>query len=143
MAQTLFTVFLSMMLKQATEDIDDKDAIYIRYHLDGSLFNLRRLQAHTKTLEQMIHNLLFVDDDALVSHTRAMQCLTSYLAEAAQHFGSEISLRKTEVLHQPAPQQKYHPPHIIIGETKLKRVAPWRKRYPTPGDERSVHSSAR
>jgi len=55
-----------MMLKQATEDIvDDEDTVYIRYRLDGSLFNLRRLQAHTKTLERMIQDLLDADDAAL------------------------------------------------------------------------------
>ena len=49
LAQTLFSIFFSMMLKQATEDVDDKEGVYARYHLDGSLFNLRHLQAHTKT----------------------------------------------------------------------------------------------
>ena len=43
--------------------------IYIRYRLDGSLFNLRRLQAHIKTQERLIQDLLFVDDAALVTHT--------------------------------------------------------------------------
>ena len=31
------------MLKQATDDLEDEDFVYIRYRLDGSLFNLRRL----------------------------------------------------------------------------------------------------
>jgi len=31
-------------------------------------------------------------------------------------------LKKTEVLHQPAPQEEYRLPHINIGETKLKTV---------------------
>ena len=64
------------MLKQATEDIvDDEDAVYIRYRLDDSLLNLRRLQAHAKTLEQLIRVLLFADDAALVAHSkRALQC---------------------------------------------------------------------
>ena len=59
-----------MMLKQATEDLDDEDGVYIRYRLDGSLFNLRRLvHAHTKTVEQLVRDLLFADDAALVAHT--------------------------------------------------------------------------
>ena len=123
LAPTLFTIFFSMMLKQALQDLDDDDAVYIRYRLDGSLFNLRRLQAHTKTLEQLIHDLLFADDAALVAHTeRALQRLTSCFAEAAQLFGLEVSLKKTEVLHQPAPHEEYRPPHITIGETELKAV---------------------
>jgi len=31
-------------------------------------------------------------------------------------------LKKTEGLHQPAPQETFRPPHITIGETKLKEV---------------------
>ena len=87
-----------MMLRQATKNLDE--AVYIRYRLDGSLFNLRRLQAHTKTFEQLIRDFLFADDAALVAHSEsALQCLTSSFAEAAQLFGLEVSLKKTEVLH--------------------------------------------
>ena len=123
LAPSLFSIFFSMMLRQATEDLNDDDSIYIRYRLDGNIFNLRRLQAHTKTQEQLIRDLLFADDTALVAHTeRALQRLTSCFAEAAQLFGLEISLKKTEVLHQPAPQEEYHPPHISIDETDLNTV---------------------
>ena len=123
LAPTLFTIFFSMMLQRATEDLGDEDGIYIRYRTDGSLFNLRRLQAHTKTLEQLIRELLFADDAALVAHTEtALQRVTSCFAEATQLFGLEVSLKKTEVLHQPAPQEAYCPPHITIGETELKAV---------------------
>ena len=111
------------MLKQATDDLEDEDFVYIRYHLDGSLFNLRRLQAHTKTYERLIMDLLFADDAALFAHTQwAFQHSTSCFAESAQLFGLEVSLTKTEVLHQPAPQEEYHAPHISIGETDLKSV---------------------
>ena len=46
LAPTLFSIFFSMMLRQATENLDDHEAVYICYRLDGSMFNLRRLQAH-------------------------------------------------------------------------------------------------
>ena len=122
---TLFSVFFSMMLKQATDDLEDEDFVYIRYRLDGSLFNLRRLQAHTKTHERLIMDLLFADDAALVAHTqRALQRITSCFAGSAQLFGLEVNLKKTEVLriHQPAPQVEYCAPHISIDETVLKSV---------------------
>ncbi|KAL2077949.1 hypothetical protein ACEWY4_025634 [Coilia grayii] len=87
LAPTLFTIFFSMMLKQATEDRDVEDGVYIRYCHDGSLFNLRQLQARTKTMEQMIRELLFADDAALVAHTeRTLQHITSCFAEATAHF---------------------------------------------------------
>ena len=44
------------------------------------------------------------------------------LWNADQLFGLEFSLKKTEVLHQPAPLEEYHLPHINIGGTELKAV---------------------
>ncbi|XP_076058860.1 uncharacterized protein LOC143035786 [Oratosquilla oratoria] len=109
-----------MMLKQATEDLDDEDGVYVRYRLDDSLFNLRRLQAHTKTQERLIQDL-FTDDAALVAHAeRALQRITSCFPDASRLFGLDVSLRKTEVLHQSGPQINYHQPHITIGDTELK-----------------------
>lgn len=67
-----------MMLKQGTEDLKNEDGIYTRYHLDGNLFNFKHLQAHTKTLDQLIRDLLFANNGTLVTHIeRALQHLTS------------------------------------------------------------------
>ncbi len=71
LAPTLFTILFSMMLQQTIEDLDNADGVYIRFRLDGSMFNLRRLQAHTKTMELLIRELLFADDAALLAHTEA------------------------------------------------------------------------
>ncbi|XP_069759741.1 uncharacterized protein [Narcine bancroftii] len=123
LSPTLFSIFFSMMLNQAMKDLNNEDAVYIRYRTDGSLFNVRRLQAHTKTQEKLVRELLFADDAALVAHSEpALQRLTSCFAETAKMFGLEVSLKKTEVLHQPAPHHDYQPPHISIGHTKLKTV---------------------
>ena len=106
------------MLQKATEDLDDEDGIYIRFRTDGNLFNLRRLQAHTKTFEKLISELLFADAAALVAHTEAaLQRATSCFAEACQLFCLEVNLKKTEVLHQPAPKEVYRPPSILIDQT--------------------------
>jgi len=51
-----------------------------------------------------------------------VQRVTSCFAEASQLFGLEVSLKKTEVLHQPTPQEAFRPPHKTIGETELKAV---------------------
>lgn len=115
LAPTLFSIFLSMLIKQATEDLDDEDGVYVRYRLDGRHFNLRRLQAHSKTQERLIRDLLFADDAALVAHTeQALRRITTCFADAVQLFGLEVSLKKTEVLYQPAPLEEYHLPHITI-----------------------------
>jgi len=57
-----------MMLQQVTEDLNHKDGVDTRVRTDGSLFNLRRLQAHTKTKKKLTRELLFVEDAALVAH---------------------------------------------------------------------------
>jgi len=121
LAPTLFSIFFSMMLREAKEDLTD--GIYIRFRTDGSLFNLRRLLSHTKINEQLIMELLFADDCALVAHTeQALQHIVDCFAEAARAFGLTISLKKTEVLHQPAPHTAYIPPHISIEGTSLNTV---------------------
>ncbi len=108
LAPTLFTILFSMMVQQTTEDLDNADCIYIRFHLDGSVFNLRRLQAHTKNMELLIRELLCADDAVLFAHTEAaMQLITSCFSKTAQIFGLEVSLKKTEVLHQLAPQKAF------------------------------------
>ena len=113
----------SMMLKQVIEDLKDDGAACIRYRLDSSLFNPRRVHAQTKTLEQLFRDILFADDAALVSHTeRALQDLSSCFAEASQLIELEVSLKKTEVLHQPTPLEECRPPYITIGGTELKAV---------------------
>ena len=45
LAPTLFSIVFRMMIKQVNEDLEDEDGVYVRYRLDGSLFNIRRFQA--------------------------------------------------------------------------------------------------
>ena len=97
LAPTLF----SRMLKQAT---DDEDGVHVRHHLDGSLVILRHLQANTKIQERLIRDLLNEDDAAVVSQMElSFQRNTSCIAEALRLFGLKVSLRKSEVHHQPVP----------------------------------------
>ena len=123
LAPTLFSIYFSMVLNQAMGGLDNKDAVYIRYRPDGNLFDLRRLKARTKTTDRIIRDLLFADDAALVAHSEsALQQITTCFAEAARLFGLEVSLKKTEVLHQPAPRETPRSPHIFIGEAELRSV---------------------
>ena len=97
-----------MMLREA------KDGIYMRFRTDGSVFNLCRLLARTKTFEELILELLFADDCALLAHSEpALQIAVNRFADAAQAFGLTISLKKTEVLHQKSLCGTYHPPQHI------------------------------
>ncbi|CAH1266354.1 Hypp3340 [Branchiostoma lanceolatum] len=121
LAPTLFAIFFSMMLREAKEDLTE--GIYIRFRTDGSIFNLRRLLARTKTLEELILDLLFADDCALLAHTEeALQTVVNHFAEACKAFGLTISLKKTEVMYQKPPRGTYTPPQISIDGQSLNAV---------------------
>ena len=92
------------MLREAKQDLPD--VIYIRFRTDGSLFNLRRLLVCTKTIEKLITELLFADGCDLFANTEeALQHIVNRFSDAAKNFGLTISLKKTEVLCQPPPQE--------------------------------------
>ena len=58
-----------------------------------------------------------------MAHTKkALQHLTSCFAEIARLFGFEVNLKKTEVFHQPKPQEEYRLPHFTIDEAVFKTV---------------------
>ena len=121
LAPTLFSIFFSMILREAKEDI--KDGIFIRFRTAGSIFNLHRLLAQTKTLEQMVLELLFADDCALIALTeKALQRTVNCFRKAATAFGLTISLKKTEVIYQSPPGESYSELHITIDNTKLNAV---------------------
>jgi len=87
------------MLLVAFKDCDK--GIPIRYRTDGSVFNLRRLQASSTTLAAVIRDLLYADDCALLAHTEAdAQHLFSLFLNTASRFGLTVSLKKTEVMLQ-------------------------------------------
>jgi len=69
MAPLLFSIFFSAMLIVAFKSCDA--GIPIEFRTDGNVFNLRRLQAKTRTLKALIRELLFADDCALASHMKS------------------------------------------------------------------------
>ncbi|XP_019336920.1 neuronal membrane glycoprotein M6-a isoform X1 [Alligator mississippiensis] len=83
-----------MMLQQALDNLGEGEkGVYIHFWRDRNLFNLRCLQAHIKTSQQLIHELLFADDCALVGHTQYnLQLMTTYFATAIQLLGLTICL---------------------------------------------------
>ena len=77
----------------------------------------------TKPIEELITELLFADDYALLAHTEeALQHIVNRLSVAAKNFGLIISLKKTELLYQSPPRQAYSPPHISIDGTHLNTM---------------------
>ena len=101
-----------------------ESGVHITTRSDGKLFNLARLRATTKTKKELITELLFADDTALVAHDEAqMQRMVTAFTEAAQKMGLQIDTQKTEVLYQPAPQKIHtEKPEISVGGSVLKVV---------------------
>ena len=121
MAPTLFSVLFAAMLVDAFRDLDV--GVYIQYRTDGKLFNLQRLQAKRKVIESLVRDFLFADDCALVAHTQDdLQIIMDRFAASSRRFGLTISLKKTQVMFQPARGQPYTAPDITIEGVKLDAV---------------------
>ena len=110
----LFNVFFTCMLSYAVQDLEK--GVYIRYRLDRSFFDLRRLTAKTKSLQTLLQEVLFADDCALVAHAEQnLQRMLDRFSEASKLLG------KMEVLHQPAPYS-CPSPTITIDDKQLANV---------------------
>ena len=121
LAPTLFSMMFTAMLSDAF--CNNAENMKIKFRTDGRLFNLRRLQAKTKVEEEPVRDLLFADDCALNDATEAqMQQSMDCFSTACDNFGLTISTKKTEVLHQPAPQKQYVAPEITVNGEVLKAV---------------------
>lgn len=118
-APILFVIFFAQMLKEALSSTEE--GIYIRFRTDGGAFNLQRLKAKTKVKDQLYRDLLFADDCGMFSHTeQGLQTLMNAFAKASANFSLTISTKKTEVLYQPPPGAKHHPPSISVNGEMLK-----------------------
>ena len=90
---------------------------------DGDFFNLRRLKSHTKVTRTIVRDFLFADDCTLAAHSEAdLQELADCFATAAKMFGLTVSIKKTEVLRQLAPNTARPLPNISMDGNALKNV---------------------
>ncbi|KAJ8029831.1 hypothetical protein HOLleu_29332 [Holothuria leucospilota] len=66
------------MPSNALNDLDL--GVYVRFRDDGKLFNLRRLGAKSKNMEELAREFLFADDGALIAHNETdLQVITDNL----------------------------------------------------------------
>ena len=112
----------------------------------------------SKVHETLVRDFLFADDCALAAHTEEdLQCLADCFSTATKAFGLTISIRKTEVLYQPAPNTSRPVAAIKIDGTALNNVEdftylgscpclplmrPWTKRYQAACPRLAVHLGA-
>ena len=66
LAPIIFNLLLVTITLVSHRDLQSSDCVGIEYRLDGGLFNLRRLQAKTKTSSAMISALQYANDAALL-----------------------------------------------------------------------------
>ena len=106
LAPTLFSMMFTAML---TADFKDGDnGIPIRYHFDGKLFNLRRLQAKFKMQPEVLDEFLYADDMAKGAPTdEKMQKDVDQVSDSCDNYDLTISLKNIEVVYQPAPDKPY------------------------------------
>ena len=125
LAPTLFSIMFTGMLRIAFQD--NTDCIAVDWRTDGGgLFRLPRLNAKTKVCQAYLRDFLFADDCGLNANSQeAMQRTMDKLSEACDAFGLTISIKKTEVLHQPAPgshTDNQEPPTIMVKGQALQTV---------------------
>ena len=85
------------MFREAKEDLPD--GIYTRFRTDGRVFNFRRLLTRTKTVEELITELLFANDCALLAQKEeTLDHIVNSFSDVAKNFGHTISLKKTGVV---------------------------------------------
>ncbi|XP_076056377.1 uncharacterized protein LOC143034330 [Oratosquilla oratoria] len=107
-APILFNLFVAAVMTTAKQNICPADGVHISYRLDGSLFNLHRLQSKTVVTAETIHELQYADGTAFVSSSpNGLQRTINAVAEAHSRSGLTINVQKTEVLNMcqsPAPE---------------------------------------
>ena len=119
LAPTLFSLYLTAVLETKNEGLNR--GVFIRTRTDGKLFNLVRLRTHTNTLEMCVRELLYADDSALVVNNAVdMQQIVDRFSSAADMFGLNINISKTELLYQLPPMSIELPETITVHEEPLK-----------------------
>ena len=104
LAPIIFNLLLVAITVVSHRDLQSSDCIGIEYHLDGGLFNLRHLQAKTKTSSAMISALQYTDDAAFPSHTAdGLQRSLDVMSESYLRAGLMINTTKTEILSTSSP----------------------------------------
>ena len=107
LAPIIFNLLLVAITLVSHRDLQSSDCVGIEYRLDGGLFNLRRLQAKTKTSSAMISAVRYADDAAFPSHTAdGLQRSLDVMSETYLRAGLMINTTKQKsfIHHHLMPQ---------------------------------------
>ena len=121
LAPTLFSMMFSAMLTSAFQD--GVNGIPIRYRFDGKFLNLRRLQAKSKVQTEVLEEFLFVHDMTKGAPTEEkLQKGVDQVSDSCDSYDLTISIKKTEVVYQPAPGKPYKESTITVKGERLQVV---------------------
>ena len=95
LAPNLFSTLFAAMLIDDSHECDS--GAWIRFREDGKLYNVRRLQAKTKVLEELVREVMTTADDCALAALAQedMKIMMDYFASAYVRFGPSASLKKT------------------------------------------------
>ena len=117
LAPIIFSLLLVAITLVSHCDLQSSVFIGIEYRLDGGLFNLRHLQAKTKTSSAMISTLQYADDAAFPSLTAdGLQRSLDVMSETYLCAGLIINATKAEILSTSSPDA----PTFFISGNRLK-----------------------
>lgn len=97
---TLFSLYLAAMLRKTA--VAQLFSIVLRYHCDGRLLNLRRLQSRTKIQESIMLELQYEDGNAVPSlSSKNLQSLSDTFVDAYKTFDMNVNVAKMKIVAQP------------------------------------------
>jgi len=121
MAPVIFNLFLVAVTLACRNGLPSDAGIPYTYRLDGSLFNLCRLKAVTKTSKDRIYELQYADDAAIPAHSAEdLQSSLDTLSTAYRRAGLLVNTKKTEVLPSAANQDLSALSFSVHGDTLSK-----------------------
>ena len=104
LAPIIFNLLLVAINLVSHRDLQSSDCVGIESRHDGGLFNLRRLQATTKTSSAMISALQYADDAAFPCLTAdGLKRSLDVMSETYLRAGLIINTTKTEILSASSP----------------------------------------
>ena len=101
MAPVIFNLYMAAVTTLSRQRSPNEKGISLTYRLDGSVFNLSRLQARTKTSRDQVVELQYADESMMVTHsTEELQCVLTCFPGVYKDLGLVINTHKTEVMFQ-------------------------------------------
>ena len=119
LASVNFNLFTAAVVMVAKRDIPTEDCFSMRYRLESSLINLRRLKVRTRTETSQVFDLQYADDAALAGSSRdGLQLSLDCISHTHEKAGFSMNTDKTKLMVQLQNQQPYT--ELTVQGKKLK-----------------------